>query len=80
MALNFLLWEFLLVKRLEIEKTKTTFVISVLKVDITKVGFVCSISNFLINKTAQGRKSVDERKIAYLKQLGLNNIFSCILF
>jgi hypothetical protein len=29
--LNFLPWEFLLVKKLEIEKTKTTFIISVLK-------------------------------------------------
>ena len=31
-ALNFLSWEFLLVKKLEIEKTKTTFIISVFKV------------------------------------------------
>ena len=31
-ALNFLPWEFLLIKKLEIEKTKTTFIISVLKV------------------------------------------------
>ena len=30
-ALNFLPWEFLLVKKVEIEKTKTTFIISVLK-------------------------------------------------
>ena len=28
----FLPWEFLLIKKLEIEKTKTTFIISVLKV------------------------------------------------
>ena len=31
-ALNFLPWDFLLVKKLEIKKTKTTFIISVLKV------------------------------------------------
>ena len=31
-ALNFLPWEFLLLKKLEIEKTKTSFIISVLKV------------------------------------------------
>ena len=31
-ALNYLPWEFVLVKKLEIEKTKTTFIISVLKV------------------------------------------------
>ena len=30
-ALNFLPWAFSLVKKLEIEKTKTTFIISVLK-------------------------------------------------
>ena len=29
---DFLPWEFLLIKKLEIEKTKTTFIISVLKV------------------------------------------------
>ena len=31
-ALNFLPWKFLLIKKLEIEKTKTTFIIPVLKV------------------------------------------------
>jgi hypothetical protein len=31
-ALNFLPWEFLLIKKLEIQKTKATFIISVLKV------------------------------------------------
>ena len=36
-------------KELEIEKTKPTFIISVLKVDIMKVGLVFSISNFLAN-------------------------------
>ena len=38
-------------KKLEIEKTKPTFIISVLKVDIIKVGLVFSISNFFITKT-----------------------------
>ena len=39
-------------KKLEIEKTKPTFIISVLKVDIIKVGLVFSISNFFITKTS----------------------------
>ena len=38
-------------KQMEIEKTKPTFIISVLKVDIIKVGLVFSISNFFITKT-----------------------------
>ena len=38
-------------KKLEIEKTKPTFIISVLKVDILKVGLVFSISSFFITKT-----------------------------
>ena len=38
-------------KKLEIEKTKPTLIISVLKVDIIKVGLVFSISNFFITKT-----------------------------
>ena len=41
----------LVMKKLEIEKTKPTFIISVLKVDIIKVGLVFSISNFFITKT-----------------------------
>ena len=53
--LNFLLWEFLLVKKSEIEKTKTTFIISVLKV-VYQVVLVFSKSNFFINKNSQGRK------------------------
>ena len=51
-ALNFLPGEFLLVKKLEIEKTKhTTF-----KTDIIKVVLVFSISNFFTNENSQGRK------------------------
>ena len=38
-------------KKLEIEKTKPTFIISVLKVEY-KVGLVFSISNFFINKSS----------------------------
>ena len=40
----------LAMKMLEIEKTKPTFIISVLKVDILKVGLVFSISNFSLLK------------------------------
>ena len=39
-------------KKLEIEKTKPTFIISNFKADIIKVGLVFSISNFFINKIA----------------------------
>ena len=52
---DFLPWEFLLVKKLEIEKTKTTFIILLLKV-VYKVGLVFSNSNFLINKIYQANK------------------------
>ena len=38
-------------KQLEIEKTKPTFIISVLKVDVIKVGLVFSIFNFFITKS-----------------------------
>ena len=48
-------------KKLEIEKTKTTFIISVLKVVYLLV-LVFSISNFFINKNSQGRK-LSEKKI-----------------
>ena len=41
----------LAMKKLEIEKAKPTFIISVLKVDIIKVGKFFSISNFFITKT-----------------------------
>ena len=54
-ALNFLPWEFLLVKKLEIEKTKTIFIISVLRF-VYLVVLVFWISNFFTNKNSQGRK------------------------
>merc|ERR1712051_822191 len=43
----------LVMKKLEIENTKPTFIISTFKTDIIKVGLVFSISNFFINKTYQ---------------------------
>ena len=39
-------------KKLEIEKTKPTLIISVLKVDILKVGLVFSIFHFFITRTS----------------------------
>ena len=54
-ALNFLPWEFLLIKKLEIEKTKTTQY-TTFKTDRIKVVLVFSISNFFTNKKSQGRK------------------------
>ena len=39
-------------KKMEIEKTKPTFIISTFKTDIIKVGLVFSISNFFIAKTS----------------------------
>ena len=39
-------------EKLEIEKTKPTFIISTFKTDIIKVGLVFSISNFFIAKTS----------------------------
>ena len=45
----------MLAKKLEIEKTKATFIISVLKV-VYVVVLVFLISNFFTNKNSQGRK------------------------
>ena len=42
----------LVIKTLEIEKTKPTFIISTFKTDIIKAGLVFSISNFFITKTS----------------------------
>ena len=50
-AVNFLPWEFLLIKKLEIEKTKTTF-----KTDITKVALIFSISNVFVKKSSLANK------------------------
>ena len=54
---DFLPWEILLLKKLDIEKSKPTLY-STFENDIAKVGLVFSISNNLINKISQGRKSV----------------------
>ena len=54
-ALNFLPWEFLLVKKLEIEEAKTTN-FTTFKTDIIKVVLVFSISNIFTNENSQGRK------------------------
>ena len=54
-ALNFLPWDFLLIKKLEIGKTKTTKY-TTFKTDIIKVVLVFLISNFFTNKNSQGRK------------------------
>ena len=43
-------------KKLEIDKTKPTFIISVFKADIVKVGLVFSISNFFITKASLANK------------------------
>ena len=51
----------LLVKKLEIEKNKTTFIISVFKV-VYYVVLVFSIFNFFINKNSQGRKLSAKKK------------------
>ena len=55
LALNFLPLEFLLMKKLDFEKTKTTYNTS-FKTDIIKVVLVFSISNFYCNKNSRGRK------------------------
>ena len=57
---DFLTWEILLIKKLEIEETKPTFLISVLKVEY-QVRLVFSKSNFFITKISQGRKYVHEK-------------------
>ena len=55
---------------MEIEKTKTIFIISVLKVVYVLV-LVFSISNFFIIKNSQGRKFVREKKVLTTANLAL---------
>ena len=69
---DFLPWEFLLIKKLEFDKTKPTQY-TTFKTDIIKVVLVFSISNFFINKNSQGRKSVREKKYLLL-QIQLQHI------
>ena len=54
-ALNFLTWEFLLVKKLEVQENKTNQ-FTTFKIDILKMVLVFSISNIFANKNSQGRK------------------------
>ena len=54
-ALNFLPWEFLLVKKSKIEKTKTTKY-TTFKSDIVKVVLVFSIYNFFTKWKFPGKK------------------------
>ena len=56
----------LLIKKLEIEKTKSTFIISILKV-IYYVDLVFSNSKFFINKSSQGRNSVCKKSSFFCK-------------
>ena len=61
-------WKILLIKKLEIEKTKPIYFISVLKVDLMMAGLVLSISNFFANKNSQANKAkVGHEKNTYLK-------------
>ena len=43
-------------KKLEIEKTKPSFMISTFKTDILRVGLFFSISNFFVTKTSLANK------------------------
>ena len=49
-------------KKLEIEKTKPTFIVSTFKTDIMKVGLVFSIFNFFITKTSLANKWMRKKK------------------
>ena len=60
----------LVMQKLEIEKTKPTFIISTFKTDIIKVGLVFSISNFFITKTSLANKWM-RKKIPYFSNSAL---------
>ena len=53
-------------KKLEIEKTKPTFIISTFKTDIIEVGLVFSISNFFINKFFLKYKSIKNHYFSWI--------------
>ena len=55
LALNFLYWIYLLVKKLNFEKTRTTQ-FTTFKTEIIKVVLVFSISNIFTNKNFPGRR------------------------
>ena len=61
----------LAMKKLEIVKTKPTFIISTFKTDIIKVGLVFSISNFFITKTSLANKWT-RKKIPSCSNLALD--------
>ena len=71
-ALNFLPWEFLLIKKLDFKKTKATQY-TTFKTDIIKVVLVFSISNFFTNKNSQGRKL----SAIQLQQFSFNDRKNC---
>ena len=48
LLLHLFVRDVLVMKKLEIEKTKPTFIITTFKTDMIKVGLVFSISNFFI--------------------------------
>ena len=58
---DFLPWEILLIKKLEIDKTKTSQY-TAFKTDITIVVLIFSISNFLLTKTPRKGNCVREKK------------------
>ena len=77
----FLPWEFLLIKKLEIEKTKTTFVISVLKVVYLWLWFF-RYQTFLLTKFPREGKCVRE-KSTYLCEFSfsaLKKTAKCFIF
>ena len=61
----------LVMKKLEIEKTKPTFIISTFKTDIIKVGLVFSISNFFINKSFF-KTEIEKESVLFLDNLNCN--------
>jgi hypothetical protein len=54
---------------LEIEKTKTTFIISIL--EVVEVVLVFSITNIFINKNSQGRE-LSSNKNTYFRKFSFN--------
>ena len=65
-------------KKLEIEKTKPTFIISTFKTDIIKVGLVFSISNFFITKTSLANKW-RRKKNTFLQQFSFIEVHTEII-
>ena len=61
--------DILVMKKLEIEKTKPTLIISVLEVDIIKVGLVFWISNFFITKMSLANKWTRKKYLLAVIQL-----------